>query len=106
VIAIQTSANKFAVLVLTLALCDSCTAQEPKQASVHDQRQAALYQIADRCGLPRSSVPLTGEAELHFTPPPDAKYESVDCALSAMRKSNLLLKMGFVGTEYYSNEAQ
>lgn len=76
------------------------------QASIHDQRQATLNQIADKCGLPRSSLRLVGDDELHMQPPADARYESVDCMLSEVRSSGLPLKLGFVGNEYYANEVQ
>lgn len=39
-------------------------------------------------------------------PPADAKYESVDCMLSEVKKSGFPFKLGFVGNEYYSNEVQ
>jgi hypothetical protein len=37
-------------------------------------------------------------------PPPDSKYESVDCALAKLKKMSAL-KLGFVGNEYYPPES-
>jgi len=52
--------------------------------------------------LPASSFKLVGLDDLHFRPPPDAKYEDVDCALSELKKSPIPVKMGFIGNEEYS----
>ena len=60
-----------------------------------------LDRIADKCGLPRSTFNLVGTEELHVAPPADAKYESVDCALAELKKSDIPFAMGFVGNEAY-----
>ncbi len=49
---------------------------------------------------------LTGPNELRFQPPADAKYESVDCALSELKKLKFPMKMGFVGNEAFAPEAK
>ena len=72
-----------------------------KTLSVHDQRQAVLDKIADKCGLPRSVFTLTGDDELTLQPESTSAYSSVDCALSEIKKSKLPLKLGFVGNEAY-----
>jgi hypothetical protein len=74
--------------------------------NVHDQRQAALDQIADKCGLARSTFKLVGDDELHVKPDPNERYERVDCALSELRRARLPVKMGFVGNEYYVGNEQ
>jgi hypothetical protein len=87
---------------LIVALLAGCG--KPAPVSIHDQRQASVNAIADACGLPRSALRLVGDDELHMQPPVDAKYESVDCALTQLKKIPAL-KLGFVGNEYYPDDA-
>ncbi len=77
-----------------------------RPATIHDQRQAVLDGIADKCGLTRSTFKLVGNDELHVQPSPDAQYERVDCALTELKKANMPVKMGFVGNEYVAENAQ
>jgi hypothetical protein len=83
-----------------------CKGSVQQQTSLHDQRQAVLNQIADKCGLPRAALELFGDDEIHFQPPSAASYESVDCALREVPKANLHVRMGFVGNEYFHENGQ
>jgi hypothetical protein len=49
---------------------------------------------------------LVGDSELHVQPSPDADYESVDCVLQELREAKLPVNVGFVGNEYYNENAQ
>jgi hypothetical protein len=73
--------------------------------SVHDEDRAFLDRVADSCGLPRKTFELIGNTHVQMQPPTDADYKSVDCALEKLGKAKAL-NLGFVGNEYYSNEAQ
>ena len=94
------------VLVAALCSCGQVEHHSKAQVSVHDQRQAALDRIADKCRLSRSTFTLVGNNELHFKPSSDARYESVDCGLKELRKANLPVNLGFVGNEYYDRNEQ
>jgi len=96
---------KLAFAVLFVA-AGGCQGTETKPLSLHDQRQAALNQIADKCGVPRSTFDLVGDEDLHIQARADEKYERVECALTELKRSNLPVKMGFIGNEYYSNEVE
>jgi hypothetical protein len=91
---------------LILIAAAGCQNHAPQQPSLHDQRQAKLDEIADKCGLARNTFKLIGDRDLHIQPDSDAKYEQVDCGLTELRKANLPVNMGFIGSEYYSNEVQ
>jgi hypothetical protein len=82
---------------------DSVASPNPAQAQVVDPRPSQIAAIADRCGLPHSSLRLNGD-QLTFQPPQDARFESVDCMLREVRSAGLDLStaIGFVGNEYYS----
>jgi hypothetical protein len=63
-----------------------------------------LNGIADKCGLPRSSLRLVGEEEVRIRPPSGVKYAAVDCALSELKSAGFPLKMGFVGNGAFGDE--
>lgn len=83
-----------APLVLLLASA-ACTQGDPMRT-----REAELTRIADACGLPRASLTLDA-GQVRLRPPPDARYEAVDCALIRLRQSGLTrdIPIGFVGNE-------
>jgi hypothetical protein len=76
----------------------ACTSRTPPKGDMRSQ----LDTIATQCGLSPSVFELRRPDELRFRPAPDAKYEDVDCALAALKKANLPLKLGFVGNEAYA----
>lgn len=87
----------FPVLVLAASACGRgapATGQD-----LHAQRLERLQKIALGCGLPATSLKLVGTDDVHFQPPPDARYERVDCVLAALKKTDMPTKMGFVGNE-------
>ena len=94
------------LLLSLLTVCAGCAAPPAPAPSLREQRLASLHRIAVQCGLPDSALKLEGEDQLHVQPPPDASYDSVDCVLTALRKADLPLKMGFVGNEVYETENQ
>ena len=53
--------------------------------------------------LRRELERLRPEVELHFTPSPDAPYESVNQVVIAMKRSGRT-KIGFVGNQIYVND--
>jgi hypothetical protein len=75
-----------------------CTKPAPPKGDMRSQLDA----IATQCQLPPSVFEIKPPDDLHFRPSPDARYEDVDCAISALRKANLPLKLGFVGNEAYT----
>jgi hypothetical protein len=95
-----------AAFAATVLLATACQQGDAQGASLLKQRQAKLDQIADLCRLSRSTFKLVGPEELQLEPSPDAKYESLDCALAEIRKTNIPFKMGFVGNEYYPGNEQ
>jgi hypothetical protein len=94
------------VPMLVIFALSGCKGSVQQPTSLHDQRQAALNQIADKCGLPRTALELFGDDELRFQPPSTANYESVECALREVPKADLHVRMGFVGNEYYAENEQ
>ena len=46
---------------------------------------------------------MRGEHRVSMRPAPDAKYESIDCAIARIGRVKTL-KLGFVGNEYYAGE--
>ncbi|QNA84241.1 hypothetical protein G4G27_09775 [Sphingomonas sp. So64.6b] len=91
------------IWLLALAgLSTGCTppATNDKSVSVRQQKIASLNAISQKCGLPQSALTLEREDDIHFQPPPTARYESFDCALTELRKSKFP-KLGFVGNEQY-----
>lgn len=75
-----------------------CTKPAPPKGDMRSQLDA----IATQCGLSPSVFELRLPDDLHFRPSPDAKYEDVDCAIKALQKAKLPLKVGFVGNEAYT----
>ncbi len=69
-------------------------------------RAEAVEAIAARCKLPNGTLTLTGPDELRFQPPADAKYQSIECALTELKKLKFPMKMGFVGNEAIAPEAK
>jgi hypothetical protein len=58
----------------------SCTVQEGDEAQ---ERQAELASIATRCGIDGRALRWTSDG-VRFSPPANARYESVDCVLDAL----------------------
>ena len=94
-------------LVSFLLLAAAASCDGPARSDAPRSREAELARIADHCGLPRSSLRLAAGAELHIRPPPDARYQSIDCLMRELRNSRVVrnLPMGFVGNEAYSTQA-
>jgi len=86
-----------ALLLVAMLLAAGCAKPE-------SEKQKALDAIATRCHLPTSVFKLEDSGELHFVPSPDAKFESVDCAVKAAQAAHLFTKIGFVGNETYEPE--
>jgi hypothetical protein len=82
-------------------LASGCSTAPAHSEALRASRIAALSSIIQACGLPESTFELVGGDMLQIKPPADARYESVDCALSRLKKAHLRLEMGFVGNEAY-----
>lgn len=92
------------ILAVTLASCGH--GEPPAPQALRAQRLAQLEKIAAACRLPATTLELVGTEDLHFRPPPDAKYERVDCVVKALSKTDIPLRMGFVGNEVYETGNQ
>ncbi|MCE7797431.1 hypothetical protein LWE61_12785 [Sphingobium sufflavum] len=69
--------------------------------------QGKLDRIADKCGLDRSGLKLTGKRGLQFQPDPSTKFDVVDCTLTELKRAKFPdMKMGFVGNERYEAETK
>ncbi len=88
------------VFLIGIAVSNCSQAAPPKT------RAEAIEAIAGRCNLPNGTLTLTGPDELRFQPPADAKYESIECALTELKKLKFPMKMGFVGNEAIAPEAK
>jgi hypothetical protein len=86
------------VLVATVAACGRTDVESGPNLRV--ERIARLEKIAATCGLP-GTLKLVGTEDVRFRPSPSAKYERVDCVLNALKKTDIPIKMGFVGNEAY-----
>jgi hypothetical protein len=80
-----------------LAACASCA----NSASTRPDMRTQLDAIARQCRLAPGVFEVRPPDDLHFRPSPDARYEDVDCAIAALNKANLPLKLGFVGNEAF-----
>lgn len=89
-----------------LALAIGIAVSSCSEAASPTTRAEAIEAIAGRCNLPNGTVTLTGPNELRFQPPADAKYESIECALTELKKLKFPMKMGFVGNEAIAPEAK
>jgi hypothetical protein len=77
----------------------ACAGPDPEpRPSLRSERIAQLERIATDCGLPGTLKPV-GTEDVRFRPSPSAKYERVDCVLNALKKTDMPMKMGFVGNE-------
>jgi hypothetical protein len=67
-------------------------------------KQERLDELATSCGLPKDTLHLenSGSVLMHLSP--DAKFESVDCALQKIKTTEFANKLGFVGNEAYRPE--
>lgn len=86
------------VLVSTVAACGQTGAEAGP--NLRAERIAQLEKIAATCGLP-GTLKLAGTGDVRFRPSPNAEYERVDCVLNALKKTDIPMKMGFVGNEAY-----
>ena len=66
----------------------------------------ALVAIERECGLRGHFFYMMADDELMLMPNPEERYEAVDCAMTALRKSEFSknMKMGFVGNEMSAKE--
>ncbi len=92
------------MIVLLTAGCARTTADWAMLSS--NAKRDVLNSIADGCKLNRTAFELRAGDELNFRPDANARYESVDCALGRLKNVIGLSKIGFVGNEAYTNEAQ
>jgi len=93
--------RRIADILLIGLVVSGCT-----QGAVPPNRAEAVEAIAGRCNLPAGTLKLIGPDELRFQPPSDAKYESIVCALTELKKLKIPMKMGFVGNEAIAPEAK
>jgi hypothetical protein len=91
---------------LTLAACARSTAPEAPvtnvvQTPAASTHEAALAELTDRCGLPRTALQLQGD-QLRLQPPSNARPAAIECVLREIRASGLdaNMTMGFVGNEF------
>ena len=96
---------KAIIVFAALASCIACQGKPQALLTTRERNQAFLEAVAHECGLPPPTLKLIGEDHVQLQPAPDAKYESVDCALGKLLPKKDL-KLGFVGNEYYSNQVQ
>jgi hypothetical protein len=87
------------LLAMTLASCSHGAPPDPN--ALRAERAAQLEEIAAACGLDAKALRLVGTENLHFKPSPDENYERIDCVLKALSKTDIPLRMGFVGNETY-----
>ena len=91
------------------ALLATLAATNPALAPVPPERatQPQLNRIADKCGMPRKSLKLWGQGQVHFKPSKTAKYEAVDCVLAELKTAYYpSVDLGFVGNEAPEPKAQ
>jgi hypothetical protein len=94
------------IAAIAAIACLSCQKPAAQEKPSRDPIQRVLDQIAKKCGLPPSTFKRIGKDELTLQLSPDARYESVDCALTELNKAKLPLKLGFVGNEYVPENGQ
>lgn len=96
-----------ATLLLPVAAACSPEARTPMHPpETRAERLAVLDRIAAECHVPRSTLLLVGEDELHLQVRPDEPYEHVDCLLHRLDAANIPEQhMGFVGNEVPAPEA-
>jgi hypothetical protein len=87
---------KLAVLILSLASCT--TAGIGWQSLGPEQQQAALDNIADRCGVRRTLFEIHDSIHVSLKPLPGEPYEAFDCALAGINQYRGV-NLGFVGNE-------
>ncbi|HYE29090.1 MAG TPA: hypothetical protein VEA61_12785 [Allosphingosinicella sp.] len=69
-------------------------------ASLREERLALLRTIASGCGLPASSLSLTGIDQVSVGRlPASASVESVECLLRTFDRRGMPFKLGFTGSE-------
>jgi hypothetical protein len=86
------------ILAMAVAACNQ--AGPASRPNLRTERVAQLQKIASTCGLP-GTLELVGTEDVRFRPSPSSKYERVDCVLKALKKTDIPMKMGFVGNEAY-----
>lgn len=96
-------ATLLALLVgLVAAGCQEAPAPPAAPEPAAD-RSAELAAMANRCGLPPSTLRVVErqqEKQLLFTPAPDTEYGRVECVLQQIQRLEPPLPlMGFVGNE-------
>lgn len=92
------------ILAMTLASCGH--GAPPAPHALQAEREALLEKIAAACGLDAKALRLVGAEDLHFKPSPDEKYERIDCVLKALSKTDIPLRMGFVGNKVHETGNQ
>ncbi len=86
------------------AVLAGCATEPNDFPALRAEREAKLLEISRSCGLPASTIKMVGIDELRIRPPSDAKYENVDCMLTALREAGIPMRMGFVGNEAFQTE--
>lgn len=92
--------GSFCVAAWGTATAPGAPATNAVGASPANARETALAAVTDRCRLPRTALRLHGDA-VAVRPPPQARYEAVDCMLRelAARGFTENMAIGFVGNE-------
>lgn len=89
-------------ILIVGGLLAACSAEAPvAPPDPRAERIASLEKISAGCGLPASTLKLTGADEVAIQLPGDVDDEKFDCLLMAIRKADPKLKFGFVGNESY-----
>jgi len=66
--------------------------------------QQMLNAMTTACKLPKKTVYLLRDGHVVLQPSPYAKFEAVDCLLRKLKDSKFSDKLGFIGSEAYTEE--
>ena len=88
---------------VALIASSGCNAAPPAAQTGTDEAEAR--RLESLCKLPEGTLVLIGADQVTLKPPPDARYENVDCLLRELRSSKLRSRdLGFIGNEAFSTE--
>ena len=93
------------VTIFIFAACGCTIGKIDWRSLSAPQKQEAIRSISNKCAFPTDRIQIVGATEIRFRPQPDDSYETVDCALSELKRY-YGYDMGFVGNEAYVGNTQ
>ena len=94
------------VLCVLSALGIAVASTAARSADIRHARVTQLRAIARSCGMPVSSLKLSGMDFVHVRAPAHPRYRQLNCVFTALSRAGFRTQTGYVGNETFDPKAR